>query len=43
MKTEAELLRVQLTQGSEKWQLLRCGRRHNQGARDAQGALLPDG
>lgn len=43
MKTEAELLRVQLTQGSEKWQLLCCGRHHNHGARETQGALLHDG
>ena len=41
IKTEAALLRVQVTQGSEKWQLLYCRRRHNYGARTEAGGTLP--
>ena len=41
VKTEAALLRVQVTQGSEKRQLLYCRRRHNYGARTEAGGTLP--
>lgn len=43
-KDENSTVRVQVTQGSEKRQLLCCRRRHNYGARmEAEGTLLHNG